>query len=110
LNLNLINKQGQLETEIYRKATVTDITINSNSCHPKEQKLAIYKNWTHRLLTLPLKENNKTKELNTIINIALNNGCRKEDILHIYNELKLRKNNLENKDEKEQKWVTFTYT
>jgi hypothetical protein len=52
LDLNLTNKQGQLEMEIYRKPTTTDITINS-SCHPKEQKLAAYKNWTQRLLILP---------------------------------------------------------
>jgi hypothetical protein len=68
---------------------VTDITINSNSCHPKEQKLAAYKNWIHRLITLLLNKNNKKKELNT--NIALNNGHRKEDILHICNKLKQRK-------------------
>jgi hypothetical protein len=69
--------------EVHRKPTVTDITINSNSCHPKEQKLVAYKNWIHRLHTLPLNENNKKKELNIIINIALNNGYRKEDILHM---------------------------
>jgi hypothetical protein len=33
LNLNLTNKQGHLEMEIYRKSTVTDMTINNNSCH-----------------------------------------------------------------------------
>jgi hypothetical protein len=79
-------------------------------CHAKEQKLAAYKNWIHRLLTLPLNENNKKKELNTIINIELNTVHSKEDILCIYNKLKQRQNNLENKAEKEQKWVTFTYT
>jgi hypothetical protein len=94
--------------EVYRKPTATDITINTNSCHPKE-KLAAYKNWIHRLLPLPLNENNKKKELNTVINIALNNGYRKEDILHIYGKLK-QQNNLENKAKKEQKWVTFTHT
>jgi hypothetical protein len=30
--------------EVYRKPTATDITINNNSCHPKEQKFAAYKN------------------------------------------------------------------
>jgi hypothetical protein len=102
LDLNLINKQGQIE--IYRKSTMTDITIKSNSCHPKEQKLAAYK----KLLTLPLKENIKHKEINTIINIALNNGYRKEDILHLHNKFKQKKNNLEKKVKKI--WVAFTYT
>jgi hypothetical protein len=110
LDLNLISKQGQLEIEGLRKPTVTDITINCNSCHAKEQKLAAYKNWIHRLLTLPLKENNKKQKLNTVINIALNNRYRKEDIVHIYNKPKQQQNYLENKAEKGQKWITFTYT
>ena len=76
--------------EIYRIPTTTDITINNKSCHPKEQKLPAYKNWIHRLLTLPLEENAKNKELNTIINIALNNSYRKEDITQLYNKLKKR--------------------
>jgi hypothetical protein len=102
--------QGQLDMEVYRKPTAIDITINSNLCHPKEHKLAAYKNWIHRLFALPLNENNKKKKLNAIINIALNNGCRKEDIIHIHNKLKQRQNKVENNSEKEQKWVTFTYT
>jgi hypothetical protein len=59
------------------------------------------KNWIHRLLTLHLNESIKKKELNTIINIALNNGYRKEDNLHVQNKLKQWQNNLENEDEKE---------
>jgi hypothetical protein len=77
--------------EIYRiptTTTTTDVTINNKSCHPREQTPVAYKNWIHRLLTLPLEETAKNKELNTIINIALNNGYKKEDIIQIYNELK----------------------
>jgi hypothetical protein len=36
LDLNLTNRQGKLEMEVYRKPTVTDITINNNSYHSKE--------------------------------------------------------------------------
>jgi uncharacterized FlaG/YvyC family protein len=95
--------------EIFRKPT-TDVTINNKSCHPREQKLAAYKNWIHRLLTLPLEEKTKNKELNTIINISLNNGYRKEDFIHTYNKLKQKANNPNDRDIKEQKWVTKTYT
>jgi hypothetical protein len=95
LDLNLLNKQGQLEMEIYRKPTSTDIKINSNSRHPKEHKLAAYKNWIHRRFALPLSANNKKKELNTLINIALNSGYTKEDIIHIHNKFK-RQNKPEN--------------
>ena len=54
LDLNLINNQGQIKMEIFRKPTATDTMINNKSCHPEEQKLATYKNWLHRLITLPL--------------------------------------------------------
>jgi hypothetical protein len=63
---------------------MTDVTMNNISCHPKEHKLAAYKNWIHRLLMLPLNESNKKKELNTIIDIELNN-YKKVDILILYN-------------------------
>jgi hypothetical protein len=56
LDLNLVNKQGQLEMEVYRKPTMTDVTIDNTSCHPKEHTLAAYKNWIHGLLMLPLNE------------------------------------------------------
>jgi hypothetical protein len=72
LDLNLINKQGHIEMEIYRKPTATDTTINENSCHPNEHKLAAYRSWIHRLRTLPLREVNRQHELNTILNIAAN--------------------------------------
>jgi hypothetical protein len=42
LGLNLINKQGQLEMEVYRKPKATDVTINNNSCHRKEHKLSAF--------------------------------------------------------------------
>jgi hypothetical protein len=37
IDLNLINKHGQIKMEIYRKSTTTDITINNKSCHPREK-------------------------------------------------------------------------
>ncbi|PNF24416.1 hypothetical protein B7P43_G09658 [Cryptotermes secundus] len=82
----------------------TDTTINNKSCHPKEQKLLAYKNWIHRPVTLPPSEENaKNKELNTITNITLNNGYRKEDITHLYNKLTRKTGNLDNKDKKRTK-------
>jgi hypothetical protein len=43
LDLNLTNRQGQLEMEVYRKPTATDVTINNKSCHPKQQIIGIQK-------------------------------------------------------------------
>jgi hypothetical protein len=74
--------------ELYRKPTAMDVTINNTPYNPKEHKLAANKNWIHRLLKLPLNESNKRKEPNTIINIALNNGHKKDDIMNSCNRLK----------------------
>jgi hypothetical protein len=71
--------------EVYRKPTVTDVMINNFSCHPKEHKLAAYKNLIHRLLMLPLNKSNKNKELKTIINITQNNIYKKDYIFNMYN-------------------------
>jgi hypothetical protein len=87
-----------------------DVTINNTSCLPKGHKLATYKSWIHMLLKLPLNENNKRKELNTIMNIALNNEYKKNDVLNLYNRLKYQQNNQANNTKTEQNWVTFTYT
>jgi hypothetical protein len=81
--------------EVCRKSTTTDVMKNNNSCHPQEHKLEAIKNWIHRLLTLPLNETSKKKELNTIINIALNNGYKENDIPILYNRLKRKENNKE---------------
>jgi hypothetical protein len=97
--------------EVYRKSTATDVTINNKSFHPKQHKLSAYRNWINRLLALPLRKRNRKKELNTIFNIDVNNGYRKEDIIHIYNKLKYQKKNPNNNTEiEQQKWITFTYT
>jgi hypothetical protein len=78
---------------------------------PSERhKLAANKHWIHRLLRLPLNENNKRKELNTTINITLDNGYKKDDIMNLHNRLKYRQRNQGNNTNTEQKWVTFTYT
>jgi hypothetical protein len=103
LDLNLVNKRRQLQMEVYRKPTATDVTMNNTSRHPKQHKLAAYKNWIRRLLMLSLNESNKRKELNTIINIALNNVYKKDGIFSLYNRLKHQQNNQGNNTKMEQK-------
>ncbi|PNF32319.1 hypothetical protein B7P43_G14024 [Cryptotermes secundus] len=108
LDLQLTNNHGQIRMEIYRKPTSTDTTISNSSCHPKEQKLAAYKNWLHRLAILPLDNVAKSKELNTIINIAENNGYSKELITRMYHKCR-QLNKLTPIEGSEQKWVSYTY-
>jgi hypothetical protein len=89
--------------EVYRKPTATDVMINKKSCHPNEHKLLAYRTWIHRFLALPLSKRNRQKKLNTILNIVLNNGYKKEDIIHIYNKSKYQKNTPTNNTEREKK-------
>jgi hypothetical protein len=110
LDLKLTNKQGHLETGVYRKPTTTDVTINSNSCHPREHKMAAYKSWLNRLCKLPINVENNKKELDIIINIATNNGYRKEDIIKLYDRIKTQQNKNSEETKIDHKWVTFTYT
>jgi hypothetical protein len=88
LDLNLKNKQGTVEIDIYRKPTATDIMLNNTSCHPGKHQMAIFKSWINRLQKLPLNRINKNKELNTIINIAENSGYNKKQIVNLNNQIK----------------------
>ena len=54
LELCIIRKTNKLETDICRKPTTTDITINYLSNQPIEHKLAAYPYHINRILTLPL--------------------------------------------------------
>jgi hypothetical protein len=59
---------------------------------------------------LPMKNANKVKELNTIANIAEDNGYNRKEIIRLDNKMRINphKRDTESKDQK--KWVTFTYT
>jgi hypothetical protein len=62
-----------LEIDIHRKPTATDTTINFLSNCPLEHKLAAYRFLIRRILTLPLREEQRQKEWKNILQIAHNN-------------------------------------
>jgi len=74
MDLELKRNNTKMEIGIYRKATNTDTTIHYHSNHPYEQKIAAYRYYINRLLTLPITERAKTEEWKTIITTATNNG------------------------------------
>ena len=45
LDLSIIRKASQLDIDIFRKPKTTDTTISYLSDHPREQKLAAYRNY-----------------------------------------------------------------
>jgi len=60
-DLNIQRKPDKIELGIYRKETNTDITIHNNSNHPQEHKIAAYRFYINRLITLPLTQKEKDK-------------------------------------------------
>lgn len=80
LDLTISRVNNKLDFQIYRKPTHTDTTIPATSCHPLQQKLAAFRSYVHRLMSVPLSADNYVKELNIIYQIAISNGYSKQII------------------------------
>lgn len=74
LDLTISKTQNRLTFSIFHKPTHTDMVIPNCSLHPYKYKLAAFHCYTHRLLNIPLSQENYEKELNIIKQIAFNNG------------------------------------
>jgi hypothetical protein len=81
LDLTITRKQTNLEIDIYRKPTTTDITVNFHSNHPIEHKIAALRFHISRMQSLPLNKEKKQKEWDIIQTIANNNNFPK-NLLH----------------------------
>jgi formyltetrahydrofolate hydrolase len=67
----LINRENNsLSIDIYRKPTKTDMTIHCKSNYPTQHKIAAYRYMINRLHNLPLSQEQKHQEWNTILQIA----------------------------------------
>ena len=85
LDLTLTNCNNKIDFNIFHKPTHTDMVIHNSSAHPFPQKLASFRCYIHRLLMIPLKQDDFQKELNFIKQIAVNNGYSEElidNLLH----------------------------
>ena len=85
LDITITRSHGEFSFDIYRKPTFTDTSIPANSTHPNSHKLAAYKSMIHRAFTIPLNEDTRKKELNTIIKIAQSNGFHSTTINSLIN-------------------------
>ena len=61
--------------------TVTTIQFQSN--HPQEQKIAAFRYYLNRMYTLPINEKARKEEWNAIVTMAINNGYPKHIIHNI---------------------------
>jgi hypothetical protein len=74
LDLLVIRKPSNLESDIFRKPTTADTTINFLSNHPIEHKVAAFNHHITRMHSLPLTPKRKQKEWILIQLIAQNNN------------------------------------
>ena len=74
LDLSIHRNNNDLHLDIHRKHTQTDTTIHFTSNHPLEHKLAAYGYYINRMITLPIMEQAKQQEWNSILTVAKNNG------------------------------------
>jgi hypothetical protein len=63
----------KITIEMYRKPTETRTVIHFKSNHPHEHKIAAFLYYINRITTMPITENSKQNERETIITIAKNN-------------------------------------
>lgn len=75
LTISKVNNKHQFQ--IFRKPTHTDIVIPACSTHPWQHKAAAFHCYIHRLLSVPLSEDNYNLELNNIYHLAVTNGYKK---------------------------------
>jgi hypothetical protein len=87
LDLSINRETNNMNLNTYRKPTYIDIAINSFSNHPYDHKLAAFKYYINRTITMPITEQAVKQEWNKILKMAQNNGFP-EQIVH-----KLKKTN-----------------
>jgi hypothetical protein len=109
LALLIMRHPSCLEIDIYRKTTTTDIIINFHSNHPTEHKLAAYRYYINRMLSLPLTEDKRQTEWETIKTIAHNNNYPAKCITKLKTQMQNKTPTTNTNDNISKKWATFTY-
>ena len=109
LDLSIHRNNNNLDLSIYRKPTSTDTCIHYLSNHPNEHKTAAFRYYTHRMQNLPITNNAKQKEWETILTIARNNGYPRHIINNIRTKITNKIQNTEPKMHNNKKWIAFKY-
>jgi len=110
LNLTINRERKNISISVYRKETNTDTTIHYLSNHPFEQKIAAFRYYIQKMLTLPISQIGTNKEWAITSAMAKSNGFPEGIIHNLRKKLTLNKQTLESiATESKQKWVPFTY-
>jgi hypothetical protein len=91
LDFLITREREKLSINIYRKPTTTDTTIHYKSNHPIQYKMAAYRFMINRLHSLPLLQEHRDQEMNTIIQIAKQNEYPIKLIERLDNQIKTKK-------------------
>jgi len=101
----------QYRHKYLQKPAGTDTTIQFSSNHPYEQKIAAFRYYVHRMITLPIMEKSKQEEWKAIITMAKNNGYPIGIINGLRTKLIVR-NRQQHPSTipcNKRRWVTFNY-
>ena len=74
LDITTRKSDHEMNFNIYRKSTTTDNIIPYDSCHPPEQKSAVIRYLTHKLMNYSLSIKNKENEYRTTQQILHKNN------------------------------------
>jgi len=96
LDLSTHRNNNNPQQGIYRKPTQTDTTIHFTSNHPLEHKIAEYNLYINRMLMIPITEQARQQEWNTIHTIARNHGFPLQIIHNLQNKLILKTQKTDN--------------
>lgn len=80
LDLLIVKEHSSLTFEIYRKPTNTQRIIPNTSNHSHQHKMSSFNHMIHRMLTIPLSETGRRKELNYIFETGQLNGYTRQTI------------------------------
>jgi predicted GIY-YIG superfamily endonuclease len=84
LDISISKSEEGLQYSVFRKDSYTDHVIHANSRHCFPQKLSAFHAMIHRLTSIPMSNSMLLKELNTIKQIAVNNGYPENLINKLY--------------------------
>jgi hypothetical protein len=109
LDLTITRIHNRLQIDIHRKPTATDTTINFQSNHPTEQKIATYRHHINRMYNLPLDQDKRQREWETIKTMGKNNDVPSQVLHKLHRKLKHKKPRPKPETADREKWTTFTY-
>ena len=74
LDISIHRNNNNTDLNIYRNPTSTDTNIHFSSNHPHEHKIAAFRHYIHRMITLPITPKSKHEEWKTILTIVKTTG------------------------------------